>query len=329
MKGPGNRVDLDVRRLWRCPRCGREQKAGGQVVSVTCHCAGAERVFMVLQPPAPKIKYVPAPREFEPVEDYELGPFERPPRVSRSPKGRFSGPKLSDQAVPDMGVEPVTDAGSGEPPEEEFGYIPGGPAEATATPTGHDTTGPARTEPASDRTSTGPRTGGGGRRERDSNRPDRGRSGGGQRSPGRSFPPRGEGSARGERAPRQPAAGRGERGNRRGRGAGGSTPPAGGAAARSGPRGPRPDRAPAPPVASEGATDPVLDTTPSPDLELNSGSPGGEPGVKKPRRRRRGRGGGRGGAGTGGRPGASGHDSSGDGGAEGGPGAGGTESGDA
>ncbi|MFM8580712.1 MAG: hypothetical protein ACKOFW_04310, partial [Planctomycetaceae bacterium] len=216
MKGPGNRVDLDVRRLWRCPRCGREQKAGGQVVSVTCHCAGAERVFMVLQPPAPKVRYVPAPREFEPVEDYELGPFERPPRASRSPKGRFSGPKLSDLPASDAAVEPVSDAPQAES-EDDFGYLPGGPGEASFAPPPRDLAAPG--EPAAaNRGATGPRTGGGGRRDRDPNRPQRGRAGGGERSSGRSFPPRGEGSSRGERTPRSPAPSQGERGSRRGRG---------------------------------------------------------------------------------------------------------------
>ena len=38
VKGPGLRVELDVRRLWECPQCGRRQKTGGDVVTVRCGC---------------------------------------------------------------------------------------------------------------------------------------------------------------------------------------------------------------------------------------------------------------------------------------------------
>ena len=39
MKGPGLRIELDVRRTWRCPRCGGERRAGAHVTSLTCSCA--------------------------------------------------------------------------------------------------------------------------------------------------------------------------------------------------------------------------------------------------------------------------------------------------
>jgi hypothetical protein len=39
MKGPGLRVDLDVRRTWRCPRCSRERRATAVVTSLTCSCS--------------------------------------------------------------------------------------------------------------------------------------------------------------------------------------------------------------------------------------------------------------------------------------------------
>ena len=38
MKGPGSRIDLDVRRVWRCPVCGRRAKAEGGVTSKRCFC---------------------------------------------------------------------------------------------------------------------------------------------------------------------------------------------------------------------------------------------------------------------------------------------------
>ena len=38
MKGPGFRRDLDIRRLWRCPACGRERRLSGDHTSLRCHC---------------------------------------------------------------------------------------------------------------------------------------------------------------------------------------------------------------------------------------------------------------------------------------------------
>ena len=38
IKGPGLRIDLEVRRLWECPRCGRRARDTGDVVSKRCGC---------------------------------------------------------------------------------------------------------------------------------------------------------------------------------------------------------------------------------------------------------------------------------------------------
>lgn len=73
MKGPGLRIDLDVRRMWRCPRCQRVARTPGNVVSQSCGCA-PERVWMVLQQPLPRPRFVPDYRELEAVEDYTLEP---------------------------------------------------------------------------------------------------------------------------------------------------------------------------------------------------------------------------------------------------------------
>ena len=39
MKGPGSRIDLDVRRVWQCPRCQRRARAEGGVTAKRCFCA--------------------------------------------------------------------------------------------------------------------------------------------------------------------------------------------------------------------------------------------------------------------------------------------------
>lgn len=38
MKGPGVRLDLDVRREWECPECGKRRRVTGETVSLRCNC---------------------------------------------------------------------------------------------------------------------------------------------------------------------------------------------------------------------------------------------------------------------------------------------------
>jgi hypothetical protein len=47
MKGPGNRIRHDVRRIWECPACGRREKTSGQVVCLRCNCVATG------EPPSP------------------------------------------------------------------------------------------------------------------------------------------------------------------------------------------------------------------------------------------------------------------------------------
>jgi len=41
MRGPGYRNDLDVRRVWRCPQCGKQRRVPGDVTAVHCTCGAA------------------------------------------------------------------------------------------------------------------------------------------------------------------------------------------------------------------------------------------------------------------------------------------------
>ena len=41
IKGPGIRLDLDVRRVWRCPKCQRVLKTAGHITSRRCPIDGA------------------------------------------------------------------------------------------------------------------------------------------------------------------------------------------------------------------------------------------------------------------------------------------------
>jgi hypothetical protein len=42
MKGPHGRSRFDLRRLWECPRCGKRDFTGGQVVHRRCRCSGCD-----------------------------------------------------------------------------------------------------------------------------------------------------------------------------------------------------------------------------------------------------------------------------------------------
>ena len=59
MRGPGLRLDLDVRRRWRCPLCGVERRTEGDVTQIRCVCT-SDGVLMqlasVARPPRPQPK---------------------------------------------------------------------------------------------------------------------------------------------------------------------------------------------------------------------------------------------------------------------------------
>jgi len=66
MKGPGYKVSHDVRRTWRCPACGREQKLAGDVTSLMCSCREGG-VFMTIV-----AERTVAPRPWAPPSDTEI-----------------------------------------------------------------------------------------------------------------------------------------------------------------------------------------------------------------------------------------------------------------
>jgi hypothetical protein len=153
MKGPGNRIDLDVRRLWKCPRCGDERKATGTVSTKNClrpECAGAgmklveplRKPVLRYTPPA----HVPIPDDPEPAARGNGG-GENPSRPSR--KQRRDTP--ANGPVAESGIEPVSeaatvaageavntvsDSGSVTPavPTESVGEMPASPVADVAAP---------------------------------------------------------------------------------------------------------------------------------------------------------------------------------------------------
>jgi len=204
MKGPGVRSDQDVRRLWRCPLCDKVTRTGGQVTSVSCQCNG-QRTWMRLEKTPQRPRYVPPPRELEPVEDYTLPPD--PPRAEKAipvstgePEGIRDAPGTEGDrndwrdllaAESGLTIEAEFRSESAEGPEAGTGDAPAGTSRSSES-NRRDQHAPRGQRPAhGDRRDRGPRgdrgsatPGGNDSRPGQGPRGQRGRSGGGPPRPG-------------------------------------------------------------------------------------------------------------------------------------------------
>ncbi|GIS58285.1 MAG: hypothetical protein CM1200mP2_05100 [Planctomycetaceae bacterium] len=121
IKGPGIRLDLDVRRVWRCPSCQRVLKTAGHITSRTCPIDGA---WMQLddsaQRAAGRLNFpsigeadgAPDRLEDASTEPAYDGDDDRPRKQSRKQKRRRrqkSGETVSEQERPEQEQEPGTD----------------------------------------------------------------------------------------------------------------------------------------------------------------------------------------------------------------------------
>ena len=50
MRGPGYKLALDARRLWRCPACGYERRADGRATTLRCRCTVGPFMQLVSEP---------------------------------------------------------------------------------------------------------------------------------------------------------------------------------------------------------------------------------------------------------------------------------------
>jgi hypothetical protein len=75
MKGPGMRLDLDVRRVWECPECRRQLRSEGQATARLCNCTreGVTMRLVELPRPKPTVR-VPEPSGPE-AEESQLADF--------------------------------------------------------------------------------------------------------------------------------------------------------------------------------------------------------------------------------------------------------------
>ena len=136
MRGAGQRLDNDVRRLWRCAACGVERKVGAQVTTVRCQCAGR-----------PAMKLVEAMRR------------ERPLKELSSPYLEFVF-EPGELAPPRSQADDPAKSGKGNPPDSETSAAidrevnEGGPVPPEGNgprPTGHQNSSDAEMSAAIDR----------------------------------------------------------------------------------------------------------------------------------------------------------------------------------
>ena len=75
MKGPGMRLDLDVRRVWECPECHKQMRSEGQATSRLCGCTreGVSMRLVELPRPKPTVR-VPEPTRAE-ADETQLADF--------------------------------------------------------------------------------------------------------------------------------------------------------------------------------------------------------------------------------------------------------------
>ncbi|RMG37866.1 MAG: hypothetical protein D6725_08240 [Planctomycetota bacterium] len=77
MKGPGQRIRYDVRRVWKCPQCGATAKTGPQQIALQCVMHDRPVWMKLLEPPLP---------ELPPIEP--LPPEQVAPQAARNKAGK-------------------------------------------------------------------------------------------------------------------------------------------------------------------------------------------------------------------------------------------------
>ena len=124
VKGPGLRIDLDVRRVWRCAKCGKTVRTPVQVVAQRCNCPDGP--WMTLQPPVKREPFRPPFRE--PLPEVEPAPAQ-----PVSPSGT-AVPVVEEPSVIFPVAEPVPAGPAAETPETAAGPAPSVTETPAATP---------------------------------------------------------------------------------------------------------------------------------------------------------------------------------------------------
>ena len=131
MRGPNYKRTGDVRRTWRCPKCGTERKFSGEVTTIQCKCQAAEWMQIVTE-------RTNAPRPIQRPSDVERHPIdfgiEPNPVAPQKPEATIIKSAISREDVPTPNVvedTPISQVATGEPvapaqvepqePEDDWG----------------------------------------------------------------------------------------------------------------------------------------------------------------------------------------------------------------
>lgn len=98
MKGPGLRIDLDVRRVWRCAKCGKTVRTAGLVTAQRCGCSDGAQ-WMRLEPPVKREPFVPPHRDPIPEDDPEPAPAAEGPATESALPAVSEHPPAPEEPV--------------------------------------------------------------------------------------------------------------------------------------------------------------------------------------------------------------------------------------
>lgn len=126
MKGPGLKLDLDVRRLWKCPQTGQTIRLSGDVVAKSMEVNG-ETVFMQLVEEQRKLHEDPYHFNFAETAASDQSSSERAAAAARSldtdqaPETEDAPQDAVDSAEPTEARTPETQAQPQDESDESFG----------------------------------------------------------------------------------------------------------------------------------------------------------------------------------------------------------------
>jgi hypothetical protein len=117
MRGPGYKLSGDVRRTWRCPRCGRERKLDGDVTTLQCGCEEGTWMQIVRERTmSPRPLQRPSDVERHPI-DFGIEPS--PPQATK-PEATIIKPAISRDPEPEIATsEPAPELATKPVPAQE------------------------------------------------------------------------------------------------------------------------------------------------------------------------------------------------------------------
>lgn len=93
MRGPGMRLELDMRRTWTCPACGNAQKLGWQATSLRCPCQPGGVPMRLTQDVRPRRTFVIP--EFVPIPE----PDDVPEPVAPAPTSASVSAEVTAEVI--------------------------------------------------------------------------------------------------------------------------------------------------------------------------------------------------------------------------------------